>query len=155
MMGTQEDATLPPGWANVTIGEVVSPTGVFVDGDWVESTDQDPDGDVRLIQLADIGDGCFVDKSKRFLTKKKASDLRCTFLQQGDLLIARMPDPLGRACIFPLAGNEKYVTVVDVCIVRPDEGIVSSRYLLRVHTCGPGIARRGAGIPGMVFRTIP
>ena len=28
--------------------------GLFSDGDWVESKDQDPEGDIRLIQLADI-----------------------------------------------------------------------------------------------------
>lgn len=92
--------------------------GVFVDGDWVESKDQDPEGDVRLIQLADVGDGVFVDKSARFLTSSKARELKCTFLEPGDILIARMPDPLGRACIFR-GVDQPCVTVVDVCIVRP------------------------------------
>ena len=62
---------------------------VFVDGDWVESKDQDPDGDVRLIQLADVGDGVYVDKSSRFLTAAKARALKCTFLKEGDVLVAR------------------------------------------------------------------
>lgn len=92
--------------------------GVFVDGDWVESKDQDPEGDVRLIQLADVGDGVFVDKSARFLTSSKARELKCTFLERGDILVARMPDPLGRACFFP-GVDQPCVTVVDVCIVRP------------------------------------
>lgn len=93
--------------------------GLFVDGDWVESKDQDPDGDVRLIQLADVGDGVFRDRSSRFLTSSKAKELRCTFLEPGDILIARMPEPLGRACIFPGVGRPA-VTVVDVCVVRPN-----------------------------------
>jgi len=100
-----------------TLGELVS-DGVFVDGDWVESKDQDPEGDVRLIQLADVGDGFFVDKSARFLTSAKARELKCTFLEAGDILVARMPDPLGRACVFP-GVDQPCVTVVDVCIVRP------------------------------------
>jgi type I restriction enzyme S subunit len=120
---------LPTGWSDVELRTVVSTNGVLTDGDWVESKDQDPDGDVRLIQLADIGDGCFRNRSHRFLTKEKALALGCTFLKAGDILIARMPDPLGRACIFPLPGDEKYVTVVDVCIVRVPESTVSNRYL--------------------------
>ena len=63
------------------------------DGDWVETKDQDPNGDVRLIQLADVGDGRFLDRSSRFMTMEAARRLRCTFLEQGDLLLARMPDP--------------------------------------------------------------
>src|SRR4051794_21342905 len=112
---------LPVGWAWATIPELAGKAGVFVDGDWVESVDQDPNGDVRLIQLADVGDGVFRNKSNRFMTKAKADELHCTFLKENDVLIARMPDPLGRACIFP--GDEKLaVTVVDVAIVRSGNG---------------------------------
>lgn len=112
----------------VSFSKITGSHGIFVDGDWVESKDQDPTGDVRLIQLADIGDGIFIDKSRRYLTAEKAKELRCTFLEPGDLLIARMPDPLGRACIFPKI-EMPCVTVVDVCIVRPDKNIVSSEWL--------------------------
>ncbi|ANO14592.1 hypothetical protein BAB77_12585 [Mycobacteroides abscessus] len=100
----------------VALADLLS-DGLFVDGDWVESKDQDPDGDVRLIQLADVGDGVFRDRSSRFLTSEKAKELRCTFLEPGDVLVARMPEPLGRACIFPGVGQPA-VTAVDVCIIR-------------------------------------
>jgi len=123
------EESLPPGWARVEIKDLISADGVFVDGDWVESKDQDPDGDVRLIQLADIGEGAFLDKSARFLTSAKADELRCTFLKKGDVLIARMPDPLGRACIFPLEGDNLFVTVVDVCIIRTSSEIASPEFL--------------------------
>lgn len=120
--------SLPVGWRWSTIPELVGSDGVFIDGDWVESKDQDPDGDVRLIQLADVGDGCYRDKSDRFMTKAKADELRCTFLQKGDVLIARMPDPLGRACIFP--GDDKpSVTVVDVAIARSGNSEFDHRWL--------------------------
>ena len=123
---------LPAGWVWTKIDELISEQGVFCDGDWVESKDQDPNGDVRLIQLADVGDGSFKDKSNRFLTSEKARELNCTYLEKGDILVARLPDPLGRACIFPLEGKGKYVTVVDVCIVRPETNDINSKYLLYV-----------------------
>ena len=119
---------LPSGWEWRTIPDLVREDGVFIDGDWVESKDQDPNGDVRLIQLADVGDGVYRDKSDRFMTKAKAEELRCTFLKDGDVLIARMPDPLGRACIFP--GDAKpSVTVVDVAVVRSANGEFDHRWL--------------------------
>ena len=104
--------------------------GLFIDGDWIESKDQDPDGEVRLIQLADVGDGVFRDRSSRFLTMEKAKELRCTFLQPGDVLVARMPDPLGRACVFPGVGRPA-VTAVDVCILRPSPDRVRPEWLVK------------------------
>lgn len=121
---------LPKAWVSAPIGDLVGQGGVFVDGDWVESKDQDPEGDVRLIQLADVGDGEFRDRSARFLTTERAHELGCTFLEKGDLLIARMPDPLGRCCIFPLDDKAANVTVVDVCIVRMSTSPIDSKYLM-------------------------
>ena len=123
-----EALTLPRGWIRATIGDLISDSGVFCDGDWVESEDQDPHGDVRLIQLADVGDGEYRDRSSRFLTSAKARELNCTYLESGDVLIARMPDPLGRACIFP-GDAKRSVTVVDVCIVRTGRKDIDHRWL--------------------------
>jgi type I restriction enzyme S subunit len=116
-------------WPLVSLGHALASADVFVDGDWVESKDQDPEGDVRLIQLADVGDGQYVDKSERYLTAAKARELKCTFLETGDVLVARMPDPLGRACIFP-GDPMPAVTVVDVCIIRPNGNGPDSRWLV-------------------------
>jgi type I restriction enzyme S subunit len=128
LLTLQED-NLPPGWTLATIEDLVGKGGVFIDGDWVESKDQDPEGDVRLIQLADVGDGKYRDKSARFLTYERAIQLGCTFLQKGDVLIARMPDPLGRACIFP-GDTKPAVTVVDVAVVRSAAEEFSHRWLM-------------------------
>jgi type I restriction enzyme, S subunit len=112
----------------MTLEEAVGARGLIADGDWVESKDQDPNGDVRLIQLADVGDGEYLNKSARYLTSGKAVELRCTMLQPGDVLISRMADPIGRACIFP--GDAKpCATVVDICIARPDPKRVDNRWL--------------------------
>ncbi|TGN18035.1 restriction endonuclease subunit S [Leptospira idonii] len=110
------------------LSDLISENGLYVDGDWIESKDQDPNGDVRLIQLADIGDGHFLNKSSRYMNIEDAKRLNCTFLEKGDILIARMPDPLGRACIFP-GISQLAVTVVDICIVRPASEKVDVTYL--------------------------
>lgn len=120
---------LPQGWATISIGEASGIGGLSTDGDWIESKDQDPSGSVRLIQLQDIGDGSFVNKSSRFLTEEKARELNCTFLAPGDVLIARMPDPLGRACRYPDIG-QKSVTAVDVHIWRKGDLGVDPDFLV-------------------------
>lgn len=110
---------LPKGWAEATVEELAGAAGYVSDGDWIESKDQNPLGEVRLIQLADIGVGRFINKSARFLTKDTALRLKCSKLKQGDVLIARMPDPIGRACIFP-GLDQDAITVVDVLLWRSD-----------------------------------
>lgn len=108
--------------------EIAGETGIFVDGDWIEKKDQDAKGAVRLIQLADVGSGEFRNKSDRHITIEKADELHCTFLQKGDILIARLGDPLCKACVFPLDGL--YITAVDVAILRIGSDVVNPKYLI-------------------------
>jgi len=127
---------IPENWSKATIPDLIGYEGVFADGDWIESKDQDPNGEIRLIQLADIGDGTFKDKSNRFLTKNRADELNCTYLRQNDILIARLPDPLGRACLFPF-NEQRFVTAVDVAIVRMNLGFVSQKWLMYIINSQP------------------
>ncbi|MBB5039833.1 restriction endonuclease subunit S [Prosthecobacter dejongeii] len=113
----------------IKLEKLLEDAEVFNDGDWVETKDQDPSGAVRLTQLADIGVGYWVDKSSRFMTKETAVELKCTFLKKGDVLLARMPDPIGRCCEYP-GGLTPAVTVVDVCIMRPNPHKIAPRYLM-------------------------
>ena len=127
---------LPEGWAFSAIQNLTSADGLISDGDWVESKDQDPNGSIRLIQLADIGDGDFRNKSNRFMSEEKATLLNCTFLAEGDVLVARMPDPLGRACLFPGVGQPA-VTVVDVCLIRVGSSSALTNQLLKYWINSP------------------
>jgi type I restriction enzyme S subunit len=113
----------------VALSQLLADADLFTDGDWVESKDQDPEGGVRLTQLADIGIGRWVNKSRRYMTAERAEALKCTFLVPGDVLVARMPDPIGRACLFP-GDPMPAVTAVDVCIIRPDERALDARWLV-------------------------
>lgn len=124
-------STLPKGWVSTTVKDLAGTSGLFVDGDWVESKDQDPNGDIRLLQLADIGDGVFLDKSDRWINEEAFTRLRCTELETGDVLIARMPDPLGRACLMPSL-EQRCVTVVDVAALRVDPQVADNRWVM--HT---------------------
>ncbi len=132
---------LPPGWAYATIQELAGPAGMVTDGDWVESKDQDPSGTVRLIQLADIGDGFFVNKSNRFMNVRTAERLNCTFLAPGDVLIARMPNPLGRACIFS-GVKGLAVTIVDVLVWRADARLSGADPKWLMHAINSPLIRK-------------
>jgi len=115
-------------WRIETISEI-GEGGLFVDGDWVETKDQDPDGTVRLTQLADVGVAKFRDRSDRWMREDQAAALGCTFIRPGDVLIARMPEPLGRACIVP-ASIGQAVTAVDVAVLRVAREDVDPRFVM-------------------------
>lgn len=138
-MSEVSEHKLPRGWALARFPELIGKSGLMTDGDWVESKDQDPKGEIRLTQLADIGDGEFKDRSDRYLTRDKAEQLGCTLLEPGDMMIARMPDPLGRACVFPDL-RRPCVTVVDVCVVRPGFEGAETRWLM--HAINAPASRR-------------
>jgi type I restriction enzyme S subunit len=102
---------------------------VFTDGDWIESKDQSESG-IRLIQTGNIGEGQYLEKETRakFISKDTFDRLKCTEIFAGDILVSRLPEPVGRACIIPQK-NERMITAVDCTICRPNEEIVNKEYL--------------------------
>jgi type I restriction enzyme, S subunit len=153
---------VPEGWEKSSIDELLTPNCLFSDGDWVESKDQDPNGTNRLIQLADIGDGKFLNKSNRFMNDEQFERLNCTELKQGDILVARMPDPIGRASIFPKTLHRS-ATVVDVAVLRPTavdnywlmSVINSSEFRKEIEENATGTTRTRIGRTALSNITIP
>lgn len=102
---------------------------VFSDGDWIESKDQSNKG-IRLVQTGNIGEGLYLEKEERakYVSEEIFESLKCTEIYPGDILISRLPEPVGRACIIP-PKKERMITAVDCTICRVDESIVSKEYL--------------------------
>ena len=102
---------------------------VFTDGDWIESKDQDNEG-IRLIQTGNIGEGTYLEKETRakYISEDTFNKLKCTEIFPGDILVSRLPEPVGRACIIPET-EARMITAVDCTICRPNESIVYNEYL--------------------------
>lgn len=100
-----------------------------VDGDWIESKDQSQTG-IRLIQTGNIGIGEYIDKIDRakYISEETFYRLNCTEVLPGDVLISRLPDPVGRACVVPNRLG-KAITAVDCTIIRLNESICRRMYL--------------------------
>lgn len=114
--------------AQFPLGKLNDVTAIGLkDGDWIESKDQSESG-IRLIQLADIGDGYFINKSKRFINEDTFKRLHCFEVFPNDILLARMPDPIGRSCVLPQL-EERCITAVDVCIIRVDRTKHNIKYI--------------------------
>ncbi len=117
---------LPERWERRTIEDVCLS---FDDGDWIETKDQGGE-DFRLLQISNIGNNEFVETGNyRWITSETFRGLRCNEVLPGDLLISRMPKPIGRAWLV-YAQPWRMITAVDVTIARPDQTAVDPLYYL-------------------------
>ena len=131
--------------------ELASLCDKFTDGDWIESKDQSDFG-VRLVQTGNIGVTEYLDKpnNKKWVSLETFDRLHCEEVFPGDILISRLPEPAGRACIMPFL-DTKMITAVDCTIVRTSSQICnkfivqflsSQPYFNAVNTCLAGGTRQ-------------
>lgn len=101
---------------------------LFTDGDWIESKDQSNKG-IRLVQTGNIGIGEYLKKEGRekYIAEETFEELKCTEIYPGDILVSRLPEPVGRGCIIPET-NERMITAVDCTICRINEDLLDKRY---------------------------
>ncbi|EGG90593.1 hypothetical protein HMPREF0491_00464 [Lachnospiraceae oral taxon 107 str. F0167] len=130
----------------------------FTDGDWIEAKDQSNSG-VRLIQTGNVGVAEYLDKpnNKKWISNDTFEALNCEEVFEGDILISRLPEPAGRACIIPKLAS-KMITAVDCTIVRVSND-TSNKYLLQylssqkyfdeVNTCLAGGTRQRISRSGL------
>ena len=106
----------------------------FIDGDWIEAKDQSDSG-IRLIQTGNVGVGTFKDKGDkaRYISEDTFNRLNCTEVVEGDILISRLPDPVGRACIIP-AELGKSITAVDCTIIRLNDKVLPKFFVAFTST---------------------
>ena len=104
---------------------------LFADGDWIESKDQAPDG-IRLVQTGNVGFGVYIDKPQnaKYISEATFHRLNCLEIYDGDILISRLPEPAGRACLLPQSA-ERRITAVDCTVIRTDKSVIDRTYLLQ------------------------
>ncbi len=143
----QAEQDVPPGYKRTEVGVIPGDWNVatifkiageskqnFDDGDWVEAEFLTNSG-VRLLQTGNIGVGKFIDKeSRKYISGTSFDSLRCKEVRPGDLLICRLAEPAGRACIAPDLGESRMITAVDVTIFRPLPSLANVRYLVHVFS---------------------
>ncbi len=122
-------------WVETTLSELASgKKELFDDGDWIEAEHITDEG-VRLVQTGNIGVGCFVEKdAKKYVFESSFTSLHCKEIKEGDLLICRLAEPAGRACVLPNIGEARIITSVDVTIFRPPATAANRVYLANVFS---------------------
>ena len=127
----EEVSTKDQKWPMVELGKICD---VMIDGNWIESKDQSQDG-IRLVQTGNVGKGEYLDKKDkaRYISEETFKRLKCTEILENDLLISRLPDPVGRACLLPKL-ETRAITAVDCTIIRTNKDKVIPKFLLYTTT---------------------
>lgn len=119
---------VPVHWAKIPLKYVaLDPGSLFLDGDWIESKDI-TGGAIRYITTGNVGEGKYKDQGNSYINEGVFASLSCTEVFPGDILVSRLNNPIGRACIIPDLGA-RIVTSVDNVIFRPDRGF-EKKYLV-------------------------
>lgn len=83
---------------------------------------------VPVIYSGDVKEIGFQRKSDKYVTEEKAKQLDFCRLDGGDILLAKVGDPPGDACVYPL-GQPSGIVTQDVVRIKVDKRTVDAEYL--------------------------
>lgn len=83
---------------------------------------------VPVIYSGDVKETGFRRKSDKYVTEEKARQLDFCRVDSGDILLAKVGDPPGDACIYP-KGQPSGIVTQDVVRIKVDNRAVDSEYL--------------------------
>jgi type I restriction enzyme S subunit len=86
---------------------------------------------VPIIRLQNIDYGRFVDKDIKYTSLEKAEELSYHSFVKGDIVLAKLGDPIGKTCIIP-DYLKKGIVVADVVRIRVDEESTDKKYVMYI-----------------------
>lgn len=121
---------IPSSWNIIKVKHLATDkNSLFLDGDWIESDVIEESG-IRYLTTGNVGVGYYKEQGSGYISEKTFRDLHCLKVLPYDLMVSRLNEPIGRACIVP--NNESfYVVAVDNVIIRPNKNF-NKRFLMYV-----------------------
>jgi len=83
---------------------------------------------IPIVRLQNIDRNRFIDKNIKFITPEKAKEIARHHFVAGDILVSKLGDPLGEACIAP-AHIPYGIIVADVVRIRANIHKVDTKFL--------------------------
>ncbi len=83
---------------------------------------------VRVIQLQNIGDGYFINNDFVYVSEEKAELLKSCQIYPNDIILAKMAEPVARACLIP-DFESKYVMCSDGIRLKVDNSKFNTEFI--------------------------
>jgi len=128
-----EIGKIPEGWDVVRLIETAEKDSDIVGGPFgsnLKVSDYKNSG-VPIIRLQNIERNMFVNKDIKYVSEEKAEELRYHSFRAGDIILAKLGDPIGKTCIVP-DYLTKGIVVADVVRIRTKEDITDKKYIVHV-----------------------
>jgi type I restriction enzyme S subunit len=121
---------IPISWNTIKVKHLATDKNtLFLDGDWIESDVIEESG-IRYLTTGNVGVGYYKEQGSGYISERTFKDLHCLKVLPNDLMVSRLNEPIGRACIVP--DNECfYVVAVDNVIIRPNKNY-NKKFLMYV-----------------------
>ncbi|MDB2261830.1 restriction endonuclease subunit S [Halorubrum ezzemoulense] len=122
----------PSHWEIVTIENILSDEDYsFTDGARysLSSDEIQGSGDARAILLEEVKEGEFDDSNPKFATEEKYNEITHRAIYPGEVVVAKMAEPVARACIVPDTYEKYLLGCADVVRIVPNEEI-EDRFLM-------------------------
>lgn len=122
---------IPKSWSLGKASDfVINPKNDIVDGPFgsnLKASEYQFDG-TPIIRLQNIKRLFFINKNIKFVSYEKAESLSRHSYQRGDIIITKLGDPLGLACIIPDNFHDGII-VADLVRLRVNNSIFDKKYL--------------------------
>ncbi|MCW8334598.1 restriction endonuclease subunit S [Vibrio paucivorans] len=143
----------PKGWsAPILENLVINSSDNIVDGPFgskLKATEY-VDSGVPIIRIQNVDRNQFKNNGLQYLTVQKAEELHRHSFVSGDIVINKLGEPTGKACIVPKQ-LEYGIVVADIVRIRLDSEIVNEHYLtLAINS--PFVANQFSGLAKGVTR---
>jgi type I restriction enzyme, S subunit len=125
---------IPKGWILTTLEELsLQPKSDIVDGPFGSNlkASEYVDKGIPIIRLQNIERNLFINQNIKFINPHKAQQLLRHSFINGDIVITKLGEPLGKACIIP-DFLEMGIIVADLVRLRTDDKYVSKQYLVHL-----------------------
>jgi len=136
---------LPRGWCWATISELCAnePNSLTVgpSGPHFKISDH-VDSGPRVVRPSNVGIGEFDDSNQAHITKRKFLELQRHEIHAGDLVIAAVPEPVGRCCQIPASLGPAIVHAD--CIRLRTHPFISARFIMHALNSPQGSKRAEA-----------
>lgn len=123
--------TIPQTWKIVHLSDIfLNPKDNIVSGPFgsnLKSSDYTKEG-VPILRIQNIQRNKFIDKNIKYISDSKARELERHNYKSGDIIITKLGDPVGKACIIPDSINDGII-VADLVRLHLEHSLVSKKFL--------------------------
>jgi len=129
-----KSAQLPQGWAKTQLSDLfIDPKSEVVDGPFGSNLKaaEYTDAGIPILRIQNIDRNKLVNKNIRYISEEKADDLSRHNYQVGDIILTKLGDPLGKACIVP-PSIQRGIIVADLVRLRLTHDYIDKKWLVHV-----------------------